>query len=239
VARLAADIGKVKNSIAQIEKHQSASRRGTNLLSQATTAESTGVLRIGKAIAAGIRVNLGASDSKHRAGIDKSLRLSRQKIGEAGIGKLGEWLASGTKAAESLRVASTQRAIEAGVGRGMSIVRDRTSRAEYQTGRATDGFSNRQSLLEAAAAIAARPNAGAAPAMKQVEFAEPARTQRSRNLSDSSASISIQSSPTVIIHSSENQGDLERQVAGALRRHREELFDELRQEAARRERAEY
>jgi hypothetical protein len=43
----------------------------------------------------------------------------------------------------------------------------------------------------------------------------------------------------VIINSGERRSDIERQVEGALRKHREQLFDELKQEAGRRERAEY
>jgi hypothetical protein len=78
----------------------------------------------------------------------------------------------------------------------------------------------------------------AALPLRRAEFAEPTKRQ-SRGSASSAGGISIQSSPTVIINSGGDRSEIERQVEGALRKHREQLFDELKQEAGRRERADY
>jgi hypothetical protein len=43
----------------------------------------------------------------------------------------------------------------------------------------------------------------------------------------------------VVINASEASGDVERQVIGALRTHRDELFDQFKRESIRRERAQF
>jgi hypothetical protein len=70
------------------------------------------------------------------------------------------------------------------------------------------------------------------------EFAEPMRGvhgQESRN----AGSITINSTPTVVINASEGSGDVEGQVIAALRTHRDELFDQFKRESVRRERTEF
>jgi hypothetical protein len=53
------------------------------------------------------------------------------------------------------------------------------------------------------------------------------------------AGITIHSSPTVVINTGAVGGNLQRDVIGALRAHREELFDQLQRESVRRERAQF
>jgi hypothetical protein len=80
-----------------------------------------------------------------------------------------------------------------------------------------------------------------APAnVSQREFAEPSASNRGPGSSSGArAGITINSSPTVVINASAVGGDLQRDVIGALRAHRAELFDQLKRESARRERAQF
>jgi hypothetical protein len=70
------------------------------------------------------------------------------------------------------------------------------------------------------------------------EFARPSSDVRASNDSNGRAGITINSSPTVVINAS-GGGGVQREVMGALRAHREELFDQLKRESARRERAQF
>jgi hypothetical protein len=80
----------------------------------------------------------------------------------------------------------------------------------------------------------------AAPAsLARPEFAEPMRTVHGQESRSAAGSITINSTPTVVINASEASGDVERQVIGALRTHRDELFDQFKRESIRRERAQF
>jgi hypothetical protein len=70
-------------------------------------------------------------------------------------------------------------------------------------------------------------------------FAELSRNFRGRDSSDARAAITINSSPTVVINGPAASGNAQSDVISALRAHREELFDQLKRESARRERAEF
>lgn len=70
------------------------------------------------------------------------------------------------------------------------------------------------------------------------EFARPSSDLRLSNDGSGRAAIAINSSPTVVINSGPG-GALQHDVIGALRAHREELFDQLKRESARRERAQF
>jgi hypothetical protein len=74
--------------------------------------------------------------------------------------------------------------------------------------------------------------------VSQREFAPPAGDARASNDSGGRAAITINSSPTVVINGAAG-GAVQHDVIGALRTHREELFDELKRESARRERAQF
>ena len=80
------------------------------------------------------------------------------------------------------------------------------------------------------------PPANLSPRM----FAEPSSGNRGRDNRSGGAGITINSSPTVVINGpNSGGGDAQRDVLSALRAHREELFDQLRRESARRERAQF
>jgi hypothetical protein len=70
------------------------------------------------------------------------------------------------------------------------------------------------------------------------EFARPSSDSRIVKDGSGRAGITINSSPTVVINAPAS-GALQQDVIGALRAHREELFDQLKRESARRERAEF
>jgi len=79
-----------------------------------------------------------------------------------------------------------------------------------------------------------------APArLSRPEFTEPMRGVYGQESRNAPGSITINSTPTVVINGSEGSGDIERQVLGALRAHRDELFDQFKRESVRRERAEF
>ncbi len=79
-----------------------------------------------------------------------------------------------------------------------------------------------------------------APAtLTRPEFAEPMRGVYGQDSRNAPGSITINSTPTVVINASEASSDVEGQVIGALRAHREELFDQFKRESVRRERAEF
>jgi hypothetical protein len=74
--------------------------------------------------------------------------------------------------------------------------------------------------------------------ISQREFARPSRDAHVSNDGSGRAAITINSSPTVVINSAAG-GAVQQDVMGALRAHREELFDQLKRESARRERAQF
>jgi hypothetical protein len=76
------------------------------------------------------------------------------------------------------------------------------------------------------------------PGVSQREFAPPSSEVRVSNDGNGRAAITINSSPTVVINAAAG-GAVQQDVIGALRAHREELFDQLKRESARRERAQF
>lgn len=75
--------------------------------------------------------------------------------------------------------------------------------------------------------------------LSQREFAEPSGNVRGANSSSVRTGITINSSPTVVINAPAGGGNVERDAIVALRAHREELFNQLKRESARRERAQF
>ena len=90
-----------------------------------------------------------------------------------------------------------------------------------------------------AASRAARSSMVAPASLSRPEFAEPMRGVYGQESRNTPGSITINSTPTVVINASEASGDVERQVVEALRAHRDELFDQFKRESVRRERAEF
>jgi hypothetical protein len=76
------------------------------------------------------------------------------------------------------------------------------------------------------------------PSVSQREFARPLSDARVSNEGGGRVGITINSSPTVVINAPAG-GAVQHDVLGALRAHREELFDQLKRESARRERAQF
>jgi hypothetical protein len=74
--------------------------------------------------------------------------------------------------------------------------------------------------------------------VSQREFARPSSDVRFSKDGSAGASITVNSSPTVVINAAAG-GTMQHDVIGALRAHREELFDQLKRESARRERAQF
>jgi hypothetical protein len=71
------------------------------------------------------------------------------------------------------------------------------------------------------------------------KFAEPMRGVYGQESRSTAGAITINSTPTVVVNGSESSSDVERQVIGALRAHREELFDQFTRESVRRERTQF
>jgi len=108
--------------------------------------------------------------------------------------------------------------------------------AGLEAGRAMSGGTRATSAVRADSSIR-----GAVPPanLSARVFAEPSSGNRGRDNRSGGAGITINSSPTVVINGAAEGGNSQRHVVGALRAHREELFDQLRRESARRERAQF
>jgi hypothetical protein len=74
--------------------------------------------------------------------------------------------------------------------------------------------------------------------ISQREFARPSRDLGASTGGNGRSAITINSSPTVVINAAVG-GAVQQDVMGALRAHREEIFDQLKREPARRERAQF
>ena len=80
----------------------------------------------------------------------------------------------------------------------------------------------------------------AAPArLTSPKFLDPPVSRFDREAGGGHGALTFNSSPTVVVNSADGRIDVEREIVGALRAHREELFNSLRREAARRERAQF
>jgi hypothetical protein len=93
--------------------------------------------------------------------------------------------------------------------------------------------------IDAARAASSMHGVVRPPNLSQRMFAEPSSANRGRDNRSGGAGITINSSPTVVINGPTTGSDAQRDLLGALRAHREELFDQLRRESARRERAQF
>ena len=108
--------------------------------------------------------------------------------------------------------------------------------AGLEAGRAISTETRRVGAARAASSIhGVVPLPNLSPRM----FAEPSNGNRGGDDRSVGAGITINSSPTVVINGPTASSDAQRDVLGALRAHREELFDQLRRESARRERAQF
>jgi hypothetical protein len=111
------------------------------------------------------------------------------------------------------------------------------------TGRGLESREAKEPSLETgilASVRVARSIRGVIPpaSVSQREFAQPSGNMRVSNFGSGRGTITINSSPTVVINAPAS-GAVQHDVIGALRAHREELFDQLKRESARRERTQF
>jgi hypothetical protein len=114
---------------------------------------------------------------------------------------------------------------------------DASDRAQASRERIRTSFADAGVLAKVRVAPSIR---GVVPlsGISQREFAPPTGDVRVSNDGGGRAPITINSSPTVVINAAAG-GAVQHDVIGALRAHREELFDQLKRESARRERAQF
>ncbi len=123
---------------------------------------------------------------------------------------------------------------------------DSPRRSDAQvSNRSEDGFESERAALARDGLIASTRMAssirGVIPIrnLSQREFAEPAGNARGQDGGSAGAGITVHSSPTVVINGSVAGGGLAPDAIGALSAHREELFNQLKRESVRRERARF
>ncbi len=133
--------------------------------------------------------------------------------------------------AQTMVVANTESLPRSDAGRGSS--RSRGSLEVERMAFAGTGFLASARMASSIRAVIPPAN------LSQREFAEPSGNARGPNNSSMRTGITINSSPTVVINAPAAGGNVERDAIGALRAHREELFNQLKRESARRERAQF
>ena len=177
----------------------------------------------------------GTETVRHRAAamVEAGARLQREML------DLSRAANALSRAERSIESASAGRAISD----GQTYPKLRLLSNSDLTGRAGERLEKERTPLSAAGLPAnlriASSVRGVIPPtnVSRRDFAPPS----SRGVSNDGsgrASITINSSPTVVINAPMS-GALQQDVIGALRAHREELFDQLKRESARRERAQF
>ena len=99
------------------------------------------------------------------------------------------------------------------------------------------GTSNLHADLRANLIVAS--SVRAISGVEKVHLRELAHPSSKPNDGNARQEITIHSSPTVVINATASGSSMRRDVIEALRAHREELFDQLKRESARRERAQF
>jgi hypothetical protein len=166
-------------------------------------------------------VDAGARLRRENSDLSRALRALLGAERSGGSASAGRAIADGRKYAELSLPSKT----------------DPTSRAResLEGGRRSFGPPD----LPASVRIAPSGRGVIPPAnVSQREFARPSSHGRVSNAGKGRAGITINSSPTVVINAAAG-GAVQDDLTGALRAHREELFDQLKREAARRERAQF
>jgi hypothetical protein len=154
------------------------------------------------------------------------------------LARIGRSIEPGTAAGAIL--AANQRAIPM-AGSSLSGLRSdpaMSARARENSGE-NRGGSSRRGLMAGDRVASSMREMVAPPNVSQREFAQPSGGDRGASNNNPRAGVTINSSPTVVINAPATGGNVQRDVIGALRAHREELFDQLRRESARRERAQF
>lgn len=101
------------------------------------------------------------------------------------------------------------------------------------------GVSARNGLIAGGRVAASIRAVVTPPNLSRRQFTEPSGNARGANRSGMGGQITINSAPTVVINAPTPGGSVERDVIGVLQAHREELFDQLKRESARRERVQF
>src|SRR5258708_15488863 len=146
-------------------------------------------------------------------------------------------------------LARIQRSVESGsAGRAILDARrfatPKLVSNSHSTGRGLESREAKQPTLVGTGLPAhvrvARSIRGVTPpaSVSRREFAQPSGNMRVSNYGSGLGGITINSSPTVVINAPAG-GAVQHDVIGALRAHREELFDQLKRESARRERTQF
>jgi hypothetical protein len=162
-------------------------------------------------------------NSERRSGVGNDSIFAKARV-ESGVARFEQ----GSGSAWSSLAGRAKRMLD-GVG-GLSIGSARGSEGsvgKYLAASRASGWGTSRASMVAPASLS-RP-----------EFAEPIGGVYGQESRNAPGSITINSTPTVVINSGEGSGDIERQVIGALRAHRDELFDQFKRESVRRERAEF
>ena len=177
----------------------------------------------------------GQASAWHRAAamVDAHERLSRQikepSSARGALSRVERSVELGS-AAQAISTASQRATLMAVAANTESSNRARESVEANRAAFARTGFKANASSLRGVI-----PPAN----VSQREFAQPPGGVRGLNGGSVSGGLNIHSSPTVVINTTAAGGDLQRDVIGALRAHREELLDQLKRESARRERAQF
>jgi hypothetical protein len=173
----------------------------------------------------------GSLESGSAAG---AISTAGRRATESGLKRSSDFADRAHRAAEvaqTMVVAATESSPKSGAGRVSS--RSQGSHEAERAALAGAGFH--ASVRTASAIRAVIPPAN----LSQREFVEPSGIARGPYNSSVRTGITINSSPTVVINGPAAGGNVERDAIGALRAHREELFNQLKRESARRERAQF
>jgi hypothetical protein len=196
----------------------------------------------GESGARGLGATLASNDGFSRL-IQKSepgmKALTRIQKSERQFG-LGNDLSS--TRANLISVAATTKS-----GSSWAEMAGRANRTVGLVGRLSVGNDESSSRSDGASGSVSRARMWSGPKASMVapmslarpEFSEPARNIHGQESGSATGPITINSTPTVVINAVEASGDVERQVIGALRAHRDELFDQFKRESIRRERSQF
>ncbi len=172
--------------------------------------------------------------SRTAAKVDAGARLQRQILD----------LSRAVNALSRAERSTESGSIERSISDGQKVAPLRLPSNSNLTGRARGSLEGSR-MSPGAAAVAGKlsdrivaSRSYCAGNVSRREFARPSSDGRVSNDGGGRTGITINSSPTVVINASAG-GALQQDVIGALRAHREELFDQLKRESARRERAQF
>jgi hypothetical protein len=180
------------------------------------------------------RISAESGWSRTAAKVDVGARLQRQMLD----------LSRAVNALSRAERSTESGSIERSISDGQKVAALMLPPNNNLTGRARGSLEGSR-MSPGAAAVAA--NFRIASSLRGViapgnvsrrDFAQPSSNGRFSNDGGERAGITINSSPTVVINAPTG-GALQQDVIGALRAHREELFDQLKRESARRERAQF